>query len=62
MLKLLYKNANTTWHEETRIVDDTQARISANFYGISNFKTDEVMISYNGVQVIKSNPIFTFTK
>ncbi len=49
-------------YEESIIVDDFQARITAKMNGITEFVTDEVMISINGVQVNKSNPIFTITK
>lgn len=49
-------------YEESVIVDDLQARVTAKVNGITVFTEDEVMISINGVQVNKSNPIFTITK
>ena len=41
------------WHEETRIVDDNEARVEAKINGIKVFTENDVMISVNGVQVKK---------
>lgn len=49
-------------YEETAIVDDNEARVMARMNGIEKFSEDEVMVSFNGIQVNKSNPIITITK
>ena len=49
-------------HEDSVIVDDIEARVQAELHGITEFNETEVMISINGIQVNKSNPIITITK
>lgn len=42
---------NGKTHQETQIVDDLNARVTARILGIEKFEPDTVMVSINGVQV-----------
>ena len=40
-------------YKDVQIVDDTNARVLAQFHGIQKFTDESTMVSVNGVQVIK---------
>lgn len=40
-------------YKDVQIVDDTAARVLAEFHGIQKFSNKSIMVSVNGVQVIK---------
>jgi hypothetical protein len=40
-------------YRDVQIVDDTTARVFAEFHGIKEFSSESVMVSVNGVQVIQ---------
>lgn len=40
-------------YKDVQIVDDTTARVFAEFHGIQKFSDESIMVSVNGVQVIK---------
>ena len=42
-------------YKDVQIVDDTAARVFAEFHGIQKFSDESIMVSVNGVQVIKEN-------
>jgi hypothetical protein len=42
------------WSEDELIVDDTEARVIAEFRGITDFRENEIMIAVNGIQIYES--------
>jgi hypothetical protein len=40
-------------YTDVQIVDDTTARVFAEFHGIKKFDNETIMVSINGVQIIK---------
>ena len=40
-------------YKDVQIVDDATARVFAEFHGIQKFSSDSIMVSVNGIQVIK---------
>lgn len=44
---------NGVWTEDSVVVDDFQARVSASLYGIETFSENDAMISVNGIQILE---------